>query len=170
MNIYGNQFVPPMQPPAMPPPMPIAPPAVPMPFMPPAAVPAPAAPMGIMGMMQQFYPMIKTGWEKLLEMFPKIYKTVYPLVKHAAEGFRMANPMVEAPTKEQLKDMTEDIYHKTKDTFAESEDAIEVQGGFGRHDWRDRDGAFAKDLITILLLRELLGGRRHHRWDYYRGY
>ena len=100
--------------------------------------------------------------DDLERMYPEVYKIVYPMVCFACDNIR-------TPVNEQMVDMmTDDIYDRVeadgrinielsvevRDTQSNNEETKENRQRRPR-----RRNRFLRDLIRILLLRELLGRR-----------
>ena len=109
------------------------------------------------------YSNMETYSDDLERMYPEVYRVVYPMVCFACDNIR-------TPITEEMVDMmTDDIYDRVeadgrinidisvevRNTQANSEDEQETRQRRPR-----RRNRFLRDLIRILLLRELLG-RRH---------
>lgn len=99
--------------------------------------------------------------DDLERMYPEVYRVVYPMVCRACDNVTM--PVTES----MLDSMTDDIYDRVE---ADSRINIEVEVQFRDNDSdesrqmsrprpRPRN-RFLRDLIRILLIRELLGRRR----------
>ena len=98
--------------------------------------------------------------DDLERMYPEVYRVVYPMVCFACDNIR--TPV----TEEMLDMMTDDIYDRVEadgrinvDISVEVRNNEEVQENRQRRP--RRRNRFLRDLIRILLLRELL--RRRHR-------
>ncbi len=102
--------------------------------------------------------------DDLERMYPEVYRVVYPMVCFACDNIR--TPV----TEEMLDMMTDDIYDRVEadgrinvDISVEVRNNEEVQENRQRRP--RRRNRFLRDLIRILLLRELL--RRRHRRPFY---
>ena len=98
--------------------------------------------------------------DDLERMYPEVYRVVYPMVCFACDNIR-------TPVNEQMIDtMTDDIYDRVEaDGRINVEVSVEVrnENSAETQDTRQRRprrrNRFLRDLIRILLLRELLGRR-----------
>lgn len=116
--------------------------------------------MQMMGMPSQYSPMMDMSQSQLESMYPNIYNVVYPHVKHHCDMFEAKYGMAN-PTKQQLDDMMDDIYNKVDgqiDMMPQRED--ERPDGFGHGGLGFGRRPFLRDLIGILLIRQLLARRR----------
>lgn len=98
--------------------------------------------------------------DNLERMYPEVYRVVYPMVCFACDNIR--TPVV---TEEMVDMMTDDIYDRVEadgrinvDISVEVRNNEEMQGSRQRRP--RRRNRFLRDLIRILLLRELLRRRR----------
>ena len=105
---------------------------------------------------------IPTGSDDLERMYPDVYRVVYPMVRSACDNVRM--PI----TEEMLDNMTDDIYDRVEaDGRINVEISFEVRSEESQETRQPRPrrrNRFLRDLIRILLLRELLGRRRRPRF------
>ena len=103
----------------------------------------------------------------LEELYPEIYKIVYPMVKKACD--RVSSPI----TREVFENMVDEIYSniEVSDTIdlhinvsndIKNVNSINNRGGLKKEEEtrETRQSSLAKDLIQILLIRELLRRRR----------
>ncbi len=102
------------------------------------------------------------------KMYPNIYNDVYPYVKRMCD--MTDNPFNPAmhpfPSKEKVDEMVENIYSEYEMENKRKYDEKDYDELFRIDGRRD----FTRDLIRILLLRELLRRRRRRRrpfYDYY---
>ena len=98
--------------------------------------------------------------DDLERMYPEVYRVVYPMVCFACDNIR--TPV----TEEMLDMMTDDIYDRVEaDGRINVDISVEVRNNEAVQENRQRRprrrNRFLRDLIRILLLRELL--RRRHR-------
>lgn len=98
--------------------------------------------------------------DDLERMYPEVYRVVYPMVCFACDNIR--TPV----TEEMLDMMTDDIYDRVEaDGRINVDISVEVRNNEEIQENRQRRprrrNRFLRDLIRILLLRELL--RRRHR-------
>lgn len=120
--------------------------------------------MQMMNMPQQYAPMMTMPQEELETMYPQVYFIVYPAVMTHCDMMGIRPGMMFTPTRQQLDSMVDGIYRSVEGQMGMGEETIEetrqpfgfgpgLGFGFGRR-------RFARDLIGILLIRELL--RRRH--------
>ncbi len=103
--------------------------------------------------------------DNLERMYPEVYRVVYPMVCFACDNIR-------TPVTEEMVDMmTDDIYDRVEaDGRINVEVSVEVRDSQSKSSEMQetrqrrprRRNRFLRDLIRILLLRELL--RRRHRF------
>ncbi|WP_143315393.1 hypothetical protein [Clostridium sp. HBUAS56017] len=118
-------------------------------------------------------PMIEEEDEEDLEMlYPRLYNRVMPLVKYHGDQMEQRYGTMYCPTKDQLGKITDDIYDKIEkdmnvDEYDEDENDNEYRGYYRNNEdegrQRPRRRRFLRDLIRILLLRELHRRRRRRR-------
>lgn len=117
----------------------------------------------------QYYPMMAMLPQQLEMMYPRVYHIIYPHVKYHCGMVAAKHGMKYTPTREHLDAMVDDIYRKVEvDVDAEIKlprEDEERQIGFGGR-------PLLRDLILILLIAELLRGRRPYGGypGYYGGY
>ena len=117
--------------------------------------------MQMMGLPNQYSPMMEMPQEQMESMYPKVYDIVYPHVKHQCDMHDSKYGMMHEPNREQFDEMVKDINNKVEgEVEAEvSKEENQRQFGFGGR-------RLLRDLIAILLLRQLLGRRRPHYGGY----
>lgn len=121
--------------------------------------------MQMMNMPTQYYPMATMPVQDLETMYPKMYYHAYPAVTGYCDMMGIKPGVDFSPTREQLDSMVDGIYRNVESQLPAEEGDWEPRqpfggfGGFGRR-------RFLRDLIAILLIRELLRRRR----PYYGGY
>lgn len=99
-----------------------------------------------------------TNLDDLERMYPETYRVVYPMICSACDNVR-------TPVTEEMVDMmTDDIYDRAEaDGRINIELTVEVRNDEDSQENRQRiprrRNRFFRDLIRILLLRELLGRR-----------
>ena len=110
-------------------------------------------------------PIANCPTENLESMYPEIYNRIYPKVMHMCMMMdHPSNPgMYPCPRREAVERMVDDIYMETMGEMGGEYGNWELMyqqtpgfdGGFGR-------GGFLRDLITIILIRQLFfrRGRR----------
>lgn len=109
--------------------------------------------------------------ESLESMYPDIYNRVYPKVQHMCNMMDTPNnpQMYPCPRREAVERMTDDIYMQVMNEMDENYwDTMTQQqipgyddyygGGYRRGSFRR--GGFLRDIVSIILIRELLGRRR----------
>ena len=101
---------------------------------------------------------METYYDDLERMYPEVYRVVYPMVCFACDNIR-------TPVTEEMVDMmTDDIYDRVEaDGRINVEVSVEVRNDEEVQEDRQRRpgrrNRFLRDLIRILLLRELLRRR-----------
>lgn len=105
------------------------------------------------------YSNMETSVDDLERMYPEVYRVVYPMVCFACDNVRM-------PITEEMVDMmTDDIYDRVEaDGRINVEVSVEVRSNESnseetRQRRPRRRNRFLRDLIRILLLRELIRRR-----------
>lgn len=114
-------------------------------------------------------------------MYPRDYQELYPYVQQACEREDYPNnpEMYPFPNEEKVNTMVEDIYEEYENGNKKLSREKSEKGEYEDLYRRRRDGT--RDLIRILLLRELLGRRRRRfprrrhyypygGYDWYNGY
>lgn len=102
---------------------------------------------------------MNTSSDDLERMYPEVYRVVYPMVCFACDNIR-------TPVTEEMVDMmTDDIYDRVEaDGRINIDISVEVRNDEETQENRQRRprrrNRFLRDLIRILLLRELLRRRR----------
>jgi hypothetical protein len=118
--------------------------------------------MQMMGMSGQCCPMMEMPQTQLESMYPKVYIIIYPRIKHSCDMFNSMYGMVN-PTCKQLERMVDDIYKSVEaEVDAEMSLSMDESGrqiGFGGR-------RLLRDLISILLIRQLLQGRTPFPYAY----
>lgn len=109
--------------------------------------------------------------EELENMYPEIYHRVYPKIVSACEMMDTptAYGMYPYPSRDAVERLTDNIYDETVKEIGNIEGNMENtrqpvffgggHGGFGGYGGYGRR-PFLRDLIGVLLLRELIGRRR----------
>lgn len=123
--------------------------------------------MQMMNVPTQYYPMATMPTRELETMYPQMYYHVHPAVQGYCDMMGFRSGMDFSPTREQLDSMVDDIYRNVEGQLPAEEGELESRqpfggfgggfGGFGRR-------RFLRDLIAILLIRELLRRRRPWGW------
>jgi hypothetical protein len=144
------------------------------------------------GQMPNMYdPMVEEEDEQDLAMlYPNLYSRVMPMVRHHGDQLESRYGAMYCPTRSELGRMTDDIYDRLeKDINVEQyDDDHDDENDNNEHEYeyrgfyRDNDEEarqrprrrrrFLRDLIAILLLRDLhrRRRRRRRRRPYYGGY
>ena len=93
---------------------------------------------------------------ELEKYYPEIYKVLYPMVK------KICMDVTEEITKEQIEKMTEEIYSSFENTENINTNNRNQPTKENKEENRNvrNNNPFLKDLIRILLLRELIGNSR----------
>ena len=118
------------------------------------------------------------GEDQLEGMYPRVYAIVYPRVQYHVHMMHMKHGFMHIPDREELEEMNENIYkdiehdmdHYFDEDEYEDEEREREEDGTRQYHPRPRRRRFGRDLITILLLRELLGRRRPYPYGNYGGY
>lgn len=100
---------------------------------------------------------------QLEEMYPSIYRTVYPSVSYMCDRMDGQYGDMYVPNREEFDEMVRAIQDNVVD-YVESSQSQEVDV----NEWNRNSGPF-RDLVSILLVRELIG-RRRSPYDRNRGY
>lgn len=113
-----------------------------------------------MGIPSNMYPMANMPEQQLEMMYPRIYYIIYPVVVRHCDMMDMTYGRMYMPNREEVERMTDNIHSQVEadvdaEMQQESEGSEERQFGFGFGRRR-----FLRNLISILLLRELLHRRR----------
>jgi len=136
--------------------------------------------MQMMNLPQQYEPMMEMPQEQLESMFPRCYYIIYPEVYRHCDRLVSKKGTMYTPSRQELDNIVDDIDNRVgQDVESEYEDndysgnveAMNISdnpkesgrqfGGF--HGGRRR---FRRDLISIVLLRELLRRRRRPPYGY----
>ena len=123
-------------------------------------------------------PMIEEEDEQDLAMlYPRLYHRVMPLVKYQGDQIELRYGTMYCPTKDELGNITDDIYDMIEknmnvvdfyDEREEYENDNEHRGYYRNEEEQERQRPrrrrrFLRDLISILLLRDLHRRRRRRR-------
>ena len=126
--------------------------------------------MNTMAMPQQYGPITTMIEQQLENMYPKTYHIVYPRVRHHCDMLDMNYGCNYCPTKEQVDDMCDrickevekDVETSMKDDMKDDMEGKENrQLGFGSR-------RLLRDLVGILLIRELIRRRRGFGFPFFR--
>lgn len=119
-------------------------------------VPDPKPYMHIMNIPKQYTPMAVMPKEQLEIMYPRIYYIVYPAVQGYCDMMGIRPGVMYSPTKQELDRMVEGICRSVEGQVAMDEntgpDSRQPFYGYGGR-------GFLRDLVGILLIRELLRRR-----------
>lgn len=149
----------------------------------------PPYPMWYQESMGNMYdPMIEEEDEQDLAMlYPRVYQRVMPMVRYYGDQMEMRYGTMYCPTKDELRNITDGIYDRIeKDMNVDEYDDAEHEEDENDNEYRgiyrdEEDGErqrprrrrrFLRDLISILLLRDLhrRRRRRRRRRPHYSGY
>jgi hypothetical protein len=123
--------------------------------------------MQMMGLPRQAEPMMTMPQDQLESMYPEAYYSVYPAVQHHCDEMGIMPGMAVNPTKEQLDGMVESIANNVEshkganEVLAAESEKRQPYGAFGLGGRR-----FLRDLVGILLIRELLRRRYYSPYGY----
>lgn len=122
--------------------------------------------MQYMNIPNQMQPMVNMPEENLERMYPEIYYKIQPEVERQCDMLDMTYGYMYAPSRQDVDRMVDDIYSRVEQYDMETSarqvsadaDSVETQFFGGR-------GAL-RDLVGILLIRELLDRRRRPFFPY----
>ncbi len=128
--------------------------------------------MQMMDVPTQYAPMMEMPQDQLESMYPKCYYIINPEVNRHCDMFNKMYGTMYNPSRKQLEEIVDEIDNSVgsyvdAEYQEQDENATENRQfgvGYWGHGSRRR---FRRDLISILLLRELMRRRRPH---YYGGY
>ncbi len=128
--------------------------------------------MQMMDVPTQYSPMMEMPQDQLESMYPKCYYIIYPEVNRHCDMLNKIYGTMYNPSRKQLEEIVDEIDNSVGsyvDAEYQEQDENDTENrqfgvGYFGHGSRRR---FRRDLISILLLRELLRRRRPH---YYGGY
>lgn len=123
--------------------------------------------MQMMDMPNYCYQMAGMPEKQLESMYPKVYITIFPVVQHHCDMMDMKYGMMHIPTCEQLDSMTESI---VKIVVPDVEVIITQEEREGERQLEFGGRRLLRDLVTILLLRELIQRRSPYGYGGYYGY
>lgn len=101
-------------------------------------------------------PVIKEEDEDLKMLYPKIYITIYPMVKHHCDMMVSMYGTMYCPGKDEMDHICKEVCDKYEEHHNDDDD-----DDYMRQTELRRIGRGIQDLIRILFIRELLG-RRHY--------
>lgn len=113
--------------------------------------------------------------DDLKKLYPKIYKRIYPIVKHHCDMIEARNGTMYCPSKDEMDRISMEIYDKCEDYYRDDYGTEDFNGvDFDvDEDMRQRRRRRRRirrpavgDLIRILFLRDLIGRRRRRRPHY----
>ncbi len=121
-------------------------------------------PENMMNMPGKYNPMADMTKEKIETMYPRIYFIINPVIVSQCDAFTGMAPLDENLSKEQMDRMVDNVYRMVEGQVnAEYGNMEEMDNrqpfGFGRR-------RFLRDVIGILLIRELIGRRRRPGYGY----
>lgn len=147
--------------------------------------------MGMAGVPNEYYPMMQMPAAQLESMYPKCYYIIYPRVKRMCDMYCRRNGNM-PPTHEVMEQMTNSVYDEVEPMMHEDDmGEMDMQmmptdeqvpseiDDTGYDDMQSRQFGtqtfgyfrprrrFLRDLIGILLIRELLRRRRRPYYGYY---
>ena len=112
----------------------------------------------VMGVQAQQNPMLTMTEQQLENMYPNVYHIVNPVVEKHCDELEMKYGKMYCPTKEQVEAITDNI---VKEVEADVTAAIEKEGGQAEIQLGFGGRRLLRNLVGILLIRNLLGRRRH---------
>lgn len=126
-----------------------------------------------MNMPQKYAPMMEMPQQQLESMYPRCYFIIYPEVRRHADRFTSQYGAMATPTRQQMDEMVENIDNNVGDNVDQDYREDENEYDYDNYDERQLGGfgggfsgfgrrRFRRDLISILLLRELFRRRRPH--------
>ena len=125
--------------------------------------------MQMMDVPAEYSPMFEIPQDQLEAMFPKCYYIIYPEVNHHCDMLNKMYGTMYNPSRKQLEEIVDEIDNSVGsyvDAEYQEDDHDTENRQFGHFGSGSRR-RFRRDVISILLLRELLRRRRPH---YYGGY
>ncbi len=141
--------------------------------------------MQMMNLPQQYEPMMEMPQEQLESMFPRCYYIIYPEVCRHCDRLISKKGTMYNPSRQELDNIVDDIDNRVgQDVEAEYEDndysenveAMNISDNNPKEKGRQFGGfyggrrRFRRDLISIVLLRELMRRRRRPHYGYGYGY
>jgi len=110
-----------------------------------------------MNVPEPMFPMVDMTELQLEEMYPRIYFIIYPIIIHHCDLLDAQHGDMHVPSKDTFNEMVESVHSRVSDDLdANNQQGIEIK------QW-NRDTPEVRDLISIILLRELLQRRRRPR-------
>lgn len=130
--------------------------------------------MQMMDVPAEYAPMMEMPQEQLESMYPKCYYIIYPEIRRHSDMFCAQYGTMYTPSRKQLEVMVDEIDNSVGSyvdaEYQEKNDTENRQLGFAGSFGPSSRRRFRRDLITILLIRELLGRRRpNYGYPYYGG-
>lgn len=123
--------------------------------------------MQMMDVPAEYSPMMEMPQDQLESMYPKCYYIIYPEVNRHCDMFNKMYGTMYNPSRKQLEEIVDEIDNSVGSyvdaEYQERDENYTENRQFGLGSRR----RFRRDLISILLLRELL---RRRRPNYYGGY
>ena len=110
----------------------------------------------MMNMPMMNMPMCEEDDEDLKSMYPKVYIRMYPMVKHHYDLIVAKHGKMYCPSKDEMDNICKDICDKYKKNHKD-EDNDDMR----QDEYRYFSGGGLGDLVRILLIGNLLGGRNY---------
>jgi hypothetical protein len=124
--------------------------------------------MPMMDMSMENMPMMEDADEDLKALYPKIYMKMYPMVKHHCNMLKAKHGTMYCPSREEMEKISEEICDRYDDDSRYSYDNDDDYDDLNDDDnmrqrrrrrRRRRRRNVGQDLVKILLINELIGGR-----------
>ncbi|MBU3180271.1 hypothetical protein [Clostridium psychrophilum] len=112
--------------------------------------------MSMANMSMMNMPMGESDDEDLKSMYPKVYIRIYPMVKHHYDMIVAKHGRMYCPSKDKMDNMCKDICDKYKKNHKDEDNDDMRQYGY-----RFYGGGGLGDIVRILLIGNLLGGRNY---------
>lgn len=105
-------------------------------------------------------------------MYPQIYMLIYPHIKHHCHMMELKHGHMHHYTREEIEEICEEILklcEKDINDYYDKDEDIEHEHSHdhNQRSYRNRRRRIASDLVTILVLREMLGRRRRPHFRQY---
>lgn len=110
----------------------------------------------MMGLPRNGCPMMEIPKEQMEAMYPKVYNIIYPHVKNQCDMYKAEFGQMNNPSFEQLNEMADnitDLVEKDVDT------EVNKMGNEGERQLGFGGRRLLRDLVSILLIRQLIGRR-----------
>lgn len=102
------------------------------------------------------YNNMSNNMNSIESMYPEIYNKIYPMIIKTCDSIRYTNMGSNIISKSMLNDLTDNIYFNLEDEDRSAENQMESDDDSSTCECRDRRPNTLRDLIRILLIRELL--------------